>query len=92
MTCGAEGANVGCMYEISILGRLPSDWEYWFDGFESTTITSGCGPLSTLTGPIADQPALHGLLQCIRDLNLEIVSVNRVRVDRPIGPNTSPDT
>ena len=33
---------------------------------------------TTLTGPVADQAALHGLLNRIRDLNVTIVSVRRV--------------
>jgi hypothetical protein len=31
-----------------------------------------------LTGPVADQAALHGLLRKVRDLGLPLLSVNRV--------------
>jgi len=36
---------------------------------------------TVLTGPVADQPALHGLLIKIRDLGLPLLSVNRVESD-----------
>jgi len=54
-------------------------WVSWFDGLsirkvvdeaENITITELCGP-------IADQPALYGVLNKIRDLNLALVSVIR---------------
>lgn len=31
-----------------------------------------------LAGPVADQAALHGLLDRVHDLNLTLISVNRV--------------
>jgi len=33
---------------------------------------------SFITGPVMDQPALHGLLSRIRDLNLILLSVKRI--------------
>jgi hypothetical protein len=35
-----------------------------------------------LTGPIADQSALYGLLKKVRDLGLPLVSVNCVEPDQ----------
>jgi hypothetical protein len=40
---------------------------------------------TVLTGPVADQAALHGLLIRIRDLNLTLLTVERIEpnpVDR----------
>lgn len=31
-----------------------------------------------ISGPVVDQPALHGLLTKIRDLNLMLISVHRI--------------
>jgi hypothetical protein len=35
-------------------------------------------PVTVITGLVADQPALHGLLSRIRDLGLIILSVQRI--------------
>jgi hypothetical protein len=42
------------------------------------TITSG-DDITTLTGAVADQSALRGILTRLWDLNLDLISVNRVR-------------
>ena len=61
-------------YEIRVKGQLDARWSHWFDGL---TITPGAHGEAVLTGPIADQAALHGLLMKIRDLGLPLVAVNR---------------
>jgi hypothetical protein len=69
-------------YEIRVEGQLPSDWSDWFEGLDIR-----CGPLgeSVLSGPLADQAALHGVLAKIRDLNLKLISIDRrcTRKDNP---------
>lgn len=42
------------------------------------TITRVESSETLLTGSISDQAALHGLLAKIRDLNLTIISINRI--------------
>ena len=61
-------------YEIRVKGHLDSHWSAWFDGMAVTTEENG---ETILTGPIRDQPALHGLLIKIRDLGLPLLSVQR---------------
>jgi hypothetical protein len=63
------------LYEIRIQGRLDERWTEWLEGLKFTHGTDGT---TTLTGPLADQAALHGVLNKIRDLALPIVSVRRV--------------
>jgi hypothetical protein len=41
-------------------------------------ISADGSPVTTLTGAVADQAALHGLLSRISDLNLTLISVTRV--------------
>ncbi len=61
-------------YEIRVEGRLPGDWSDWFEGLQ---IRPGPGSSSILCGFLADQPALHGVLAKVRDLNLVLISVER---------------
>ena len=70
----------GGVYEIKIKGHLDEHWKQWFEGMELGRVTNGeTGQECTLlTGPIVDQPALHGVLAKIRDLNLHLLSVRKI--------------
>lgn len=62
-------------YRIQVQGRLPAHWAAWFDGMDvSVSGVRGC-PITSLTGQVADQAALHGLLARIRDLGLPLLFV-----------------
>ena len=61
-------------YQIKVKGRLGNQWCDWFEGM---TITSEEG-VTAITGKVADQAALHGLLIRVRDLGLPLISVKRV--------------
>jgi len=61
-------------YRIKLKGRLDPKWSDWFDQMEISTE----GNQTILTGSVADQAALHGLLIRIRDLNLPLLSVERI--------------
>ena len=62
-------------YAITVKGHLDPCWSEWLEGLTMTYTVSG---ETILSGPIADQAALHGLLMKIRDLNLTLIAVNRV--------------
>ena len=64
-------------YQIKVKGQLGDSWSDWF---EDMAISSNSGE-TILTGPVADQAALHGLLIRIRDLNLTLLSVQRLAPD-----------
>jgi len=70
----------GGIYEIKIKGLLDEHWSQWFEGMTLKSVENGeSGKMCTvITGAIADQPALHGLLAKIRDLNLTLISVHRI--------------
>src|SRR4051794_24287940 len=70
------------LHEIRVQGHLDDRWADWVDGLTFTRESDGT---TTLTVPLADQAALHGLLNRIRDLNVPIVSVRRVGPDRERG-------
>jgi len=70
-------ASPGDRYAIRVQGHLDAHWSRWLDGM---TIThEPCGA-SRLEGAVRDQAALHGLLNKIRDLNLTILTVQRIDV------------
>ena len=60
------------VYQIRLKGHLSRHWADWFDGL---TITLEDGGETLLTGPVADQAALHGVLKKVRDLGLPLLSI-----------------
>lgn len=58
--------------EIRVKGRLDQDWSEWFEGF---SITHSEQDETTLSGTVADQSAVYGLLARLRDLGLPLISV-----------------
>ena len=66
------GLDQAATYQIRVQGELDEDWAARFNNM---TITTG-GGITTLTGTVADQSALHGLLIKIRNLGLPLLSVN----------------
>jgi hypothetical protein len=74
-------------YEIRLKGHLDSRWTAWFDGL---TLTRDSDGTTIIHGLVADQAALHGLLQKVRDLGLPLVSVTQVQPGQPGGPPASP--
>ncbi len=62
-------------YEIRVKGVLDQQWRDWFDGF---TITPQADDQTLLSGRVADQAALHGVLAKIRDLGLPLLLVRRI--------------
>ena len=60
-------------YKIKVKGKLGSQWSDWFEGMVVTSERS----ITTITGKVPDQPALHGLLIRIRDLGLPLISIER---------------
>jgi hypothetical protein len=62
-------------YEIRVEGLLDQRWSDWFGGMQITTQKGG---VTVISGPVADQAALHGLLAKVRDLNLPLISLCRI--------------
>ena len=74
------------IYQIRIEGHLDDQWTGWFGGM---TITQEENGDTLLTGPVADQAALFGLLKKVRDLGMPLVSLNRVEPCKPDMSSTS---
>ena len=63
------------VYQIRLQGHLGPRWTDWFGGMTLTLEDNG---ETLLTGPVADQAALHGLLRKVRDLGMPLLSVIRL--------------
>lgn len=61
-------------YEIVVEGQIGDAWAEWFDGFAIEPRPNGT---TVISGPVADQAVLHGILEKLRDLNCEIISLNQ---------------
>ena len=63
------------VYEIRVKGHLDQRWSAWFDGM---TVTNKANGDTVISGPVADQAALHSLLVKVHNLNLTLISVLRI--------------
>jgi hypothetical protein len=73
-------------YEIKVKGHIDEEWSSWF---ADLTIRTGFGedgtPITTFTGRLVDQAALHGVLARIRDIHVPLISVNQVTGSQKTG-------
>jgi hypothetical protein len=67
--------TVPARYEIRIGGHLDQRWSAWFGNLALTHESDGT---TRLSGAVADQAALHGLLAKVRDLGVVLLSVEAV--------------
>ena len=83
-----DGSEPGSgTYEIHLAGHLHERWAAWFDGL---TLSHQDNGTTIISGPVADQAALHGLLQRVRDLGLSLISVTQVVSDLADQPGLVP--
>lgn len=63
-------------YLIELQGRLDTKWSASFGGMAMTTQLALAGfTITALQGIVVDQSALHGILNCIRDLGVPLLKV-----------------
>lgn len=74
-------------YEICVRGRLDARWASWLDGLAITDPGDGT---TVLRGPVVDQAALHGLLQRLRDVGIDLVSLRELTGDAPTTDGPRP--
>jgi hypothetical protein len=60
-------------FEIVVRGQLSPTLVAALEGFEVSWFDRGC---THLVGWVPDQAGLHGLLQRLADLNIELTSIN----------------
>jgi hypothetical protein len=76
---GSVMSSQPVIYQIRLKGHLGPQWAAWFAGLTLTLEENGD---TLLTGPVADQAALHGLLRKVRDLGLPLLAVTLIEPDQ----------
>lgn len=77
MTCTRQGCAVQKRYEIRIVGELNAGAAAAFATFDVTSD----GGVTTINA-VLDQAGLHGLLERIRSLGIELLDIRQVRPRR----------
>ena len=65
-------------YQIKLQGHLDTKWAEWFYDLDIIHESDGT---TTLYGALPDQTVLHSVLDRIRDMNLQLISVNQIVSD-----------
>jgi hypothetical protein len=71
------GGSWPARYELRVEGILEGRWSEWFAGLEVERTEDE----TILSGKVPDQPALHGILEKVRDLGLTVTSIRRLPPD-----------
>jgi hypothetical protein len=74
----SEDTEDSACYRIKVRGKIDNKWTSWFEGMKITYQEND----TVFTGLVVDQSALHGLLNKIRDLNLQLVLVERIESNK----------
>ena len=67
------------VYQIKVDGPLDEKWSNWFNGMTlSFEQANGDSPITILTVRVVDQARLRGILNKLWDMNLAVISLNRL--------------
>jgi hypothetical protein len=67
------------LYQIKVKGKLDQSWSDWLGNARiASELEENGSMVTTLTIELADQPALFGILDRIRDMNLLPLVVERI--------------
>jgi hypothetical protein len=61
--------------EIIVKGHIDAEWGNWFEGLDLHYREDGT---TMLQGEVTDQSALYGILARLRDLGLELITVENI--------------
>ena len=61
-------------YRLVVRGELDARFAYLFEGMRMERVTG----TTVLTGPVRDRAELHGFIERIEELGLELVSVQQI--------------
>lgn len=80
-----QASHTQSIYHIRVKGNLDEKWADWFNGLVMTARGDG---ETLLSGPVADQAALHGVLDKIHSLGLSLLLV--VQAECPCSSRNCP--
>ena len=87
MMTDGEGSRDREVYQIKVRGRLHEKWSSWFHDMTIAVEKARDGSsVTTLTGAVADQARLRGIVSRLWDLNMEVVSVSQIEPKEPGSP------
>jgi hypothetical protein len=64
--------------EVQFKGQIPAQWSGWFGGL---TVSHPDPDETLLSGLVADSSALYGIISRLRDLGLQLTSVNSEEIE-----------
>ena len=76
------------IYRFLVRGHLDDRWSEWLGGLSIQRTEDGC---SVLTGSIADQAALHGVIARIRDMGLPLLAVESAESGEAFATSSPPE-
>jgi hypothetical protein len=79
--------RIPAAYAIRVDGHLDDHWSVMLGGLAITRHDDGT---STLTGPVADQAQLHGVLAGLRDIGAVLLEIHPVPARSPSAPAREP--
>jgi len=71
----------GAHFRIRVQSELDPGWSDWLDGMRITADACEGRAVTVLEGVVPDQAALRGILSRLWDLNLAVLSVERLTGD-----------
>jgi len=75
----ANGSASQYLYRIKVEGRINPEWSAWLNGL-AINLESEQPPVTVLNGEIVDQAHLRGMLNKLWDLNLNLISLERIEL------------
>jgi hypothetical protein len=85
MTRARQALTLDCptTYQIEVQGYLDENRAEWFDGMSLVPqVLAEDRTITTLTGRVVDQAALHGLLRKLYMLGLPLLSLKRIEPEQ----------
>jgi len=71
-------SDADASYQLVVRGELDEKYGYLFDGMQMARV----GGTTVIAGRVRDQAALHGLIERIEELGLELLSVQQQAGER----------